>query len=113
MRPTEEPLCPWGAFQLRITQAILTARKQHWMEGGLLSTEEKLFFDLAECIVTLRDEDASLDELDQPAANEIAAALEKHAEEDDVYFGEAGASNIAAEIAGAIIDCLAEEANSP
>jgi len=113
MSPAEEPLCPWGAFQLRITQAILTARKQYYISGHHHWVEEKLLCDLMKCIVTLRDEDASLDELDQPAANEIAAALEKHAEEDEVYFGEAGASNIAAEIAGAIIDCLAEEANVP
>jgi len=113
MSPAEEPPCPWGAFQLRITQAILTARKQYYISGHHHWVEAILLRDLTRCIVTLRDEDASIDELDLPAANEIAAALERHAEEDDIYFGEAGASNIAAEIAGAIIDCLAEEENVP
>ncbi len=55
---------------------------------------EMLIVDLADCVNTLRHKETTIAELDNPAAKEIAVALENHAKEDEVQFDDACAANI-------------------
>lgn len=101
MKPPNGDQCPWAIFQIRIRRAI-SIGTTHYIYPELFVC------DLAGCIETLRDETEAIDELDNPMANEIAAALEEHAKADDIQFDELCAANIISEITSALAEVVFE-----
>ena len=99
MRPPKGGQRPWIRYQVRIKRAMSLSKESY-------AIPEMLIVDLADCVNTLRHKEATIAELDNPAANAIAIALENHAKEDEVQFDEACAANIIANHINAYLNAV-------